>query len=97
MLVSVFCSYVWGKREEQIKKDIEENLKIQCANCDHKYRYADSLKTNPKKSINMSQLLHIDFDSPEQQQKYKEAIINKIIHLRKILELIIEDTRQTYF
>lgn len=39
MLVSVFCSYVWGKREQQIQKDIVANLRIQCHSCDHKYKY----------------------------------------------------------
>lgn len=54
MLVSVFCSYVWGKREEQIKQDIVANLKIQCSSCDHKYRYADRSKLKPKVSFNLS-------------------------------------------
>lgn len=57
MLVSVFCSYVWGKREEQIKKDIVANLKIQCSSCDHKYKYSERSKIKPKKSFNLSEFL----------------------------------------
>ena len=65
MLVSVFCSYVWGKREEQIKQDIVANLKIQCSSCDHKYRYADRMKTKPKLSFNLSEFLDIDWKNPD--------------------------------
>lgn len=54
MLVSVFCSYVWSKREAKIKLDIVNNLKIQCSNCEHKYKYIDRIKANPKKTINLS-------------------------------------------
>jgi hypothetical protein len=31
MLVSVFCSYVWNKKESKVKEDIINNLKIQCS------------------------------------------------------------------
>jgi hypothetical protein len=65
MLVSVFCSYVWGKREEQIKHDIVANLKIQCSSCDHKYRYADRMKMKPKVSFNLSEFLEIDWKNPD--------------------------------
>ena len=48
MLVSVFCSYVWSKREMQIKKDITNNLKIQCSSCDHKYKYTERVNDKPR-------------------------------------------------
>ena len=54
MLVSVFCSYVWHKRELVIRKDIEENLRIQCSSCDHKYKYAECKEIKPKKSYILS-------------------------------------------
>ena len=44
MLVSVFCSYVWNKRESKVKQDIVNNLKIQCSECNYKYKYIDCVK-----------------------------------------------------
>jgi len=89
MLVSVFCSYVWGKRELQIKADITNNLKIQCGSCDHKYKYTDRAKTNKKRSFSLCQYLEIDFRNPEECIKYKRVMIARINRLRmKVDELI---------
>lgn len=90
MLVSVFCSYVWRKRELQIRKDIEENLRIQCSACDHKYRYADSFKQNPKKSFNLSEYLAIDFTSPDGKDKYKRIMKVRIERLRAVADDLID-------
>lgn len=92
MLVSVFCSYVWGKREKQIQQDIVENLKIQCHSCDHKYKYADRAKLKPKTSFNLSQFLHIDWNDPDQCSKYKRVMAARIQRLREQSESYIEET-----
>lgn len=82
MLVSVFCSYVWSKRENQIKKDIVNNLKIQCSSCDHKYKYADRTKVKPKTSFNLSQFLMVDWTDLDQRTKYKRVMAARINRLR---------------
>lgn len=87
MLVSVFCSYVWGKREEQIKQDIVANLKIQCSSCDHKYKYADRSKLKPKVSFNLSEFLEIDWRSPDACLKYKRVMAARIKRLREQTEV----------
>lgn len=69
MLVSVFCSYVWNKREDKIKQDIINNLKIQCSSCDYKYKYIDCVKLmkDPKRSqkLKMSFIMQVDFSNPD--------------------------------
>jgi hypothetical protein len=89
MLVSVFCSYVWGKREEQIKQDIVANLKIQCSSCDHKYKYADRSKLKPKVSFNLSEFLDIDWGSPDACLKYKRVMAARIKRLREQTEVFL--------
>ena len=90
MLVSVFCSYVWKKRQLQIRKDIENNLRIQCSNCDHKYRYLDTLKVKPKASFNLSEFLEIDFKDRDGRDKYKIMMKARIQRLRRTAENVIE-------
>lgn len=66
MLVSVFCSYVWNKRENKVKEDIINNLKIQCSSCDHKYKYVDCLglaKSTKRPTMRLSNILQIDFSN----------------------------------
>lgn len=41
----------------QIKADITNNLKIQCGNCDHKYKYTDRAKTDKKRSFSLYEYL----------------------------------------
>lgn len=67
MLVSVFCSYVWNKREVQVKQQIVDNLKIQCSECNYKYKYVDCLKLmkDPKRSLKMSFVMQVDFKNVE--------------------------------
>ena len=67
MLVSVFCSYVWNKREAQVKQQIVDNLKIQCSECNYKYKYVDCLKLmkDPKRSLKMSFVMQVDFKNVE--------------------------------
>jgi hypothetical protein len=46
MLVSVFCSFAWDRREQEMQKDILNNLKIKCSNCDFIYKYDEKLVIN---------------------------------------------------
>jgi hypothetical protein len=43
MLVSIFCSFAWDRREEEMQRDILNNLKIKCSNCDFVYKYEEKL------------------------------------------------------
>jgi hypothetical protein len=67
MLVSVFCSYVWNKRESKIKEDIVNNLKIQCSECNYKYKYVECLKLmkDPKRSLKMSFVMQVNFSNAD--------------------------------
>ena len=91
MLVSVFCSYVWAKREAQIKKDIVAHLKIQCASCDHKYKYTDRAKPKPKASFNLSEFLDIDWRNPDECIKYKRVMAARIKRLREQADSYLEE------
>ena len=66
----------------QIKKDIENNLRIQCSNCDFKYRYLDTLKGKPKASFNLSEFLEINFNDRDGRDKYKRIMKSRIERLR---------------
>jgi hypothetical protein len=92
MLVSVFCSYVWHKRELQIRSDIENNLRIQCSACDHKYKYSDCQKhQRPGLSVNLSEYLNIDFKSHQGRTKYKRMMISRIERLRAGVDRLIDE------
>jgi hypothetical protein len=60
MLVSVFCSFMWNKREERLKEELLQSLKIECANCKARYNYAQGYKTAVKRSMRKP----IDEDNP---------------------------------
>lgn len=96
MLVSVFCSYVWNKRESKIKEQIVNNLKIQCTECDHKYKYVDCLKIlkDPKRSLKMSFVMQVDFKNVEQRHKYKKTLATKMKFLTERVDQLMTESNQ---
>ena len=90
MLVSVFCSYVWQKRELLIRQDIQDNLRIQCSACDHKYKYSDCHHIQPKNSFNLSEFLQIDFSSADGRQKYKRVMRARVLRLRDRADQLVD-------
>jgi hypothetical protein len=97
MLVSVFCSYVWNKRESKIKEQIVNNLKIQCTECNHKYKYVDCLKIlkDPKRSLKMSFVMQVDFKNVEERHRYKKTLGMKMKFLtERVEELMVESSRE---
>lgn len=94
MLVSVFCSYVWDKRERQIEQHIVDNLQIHCSSCHHKYKYTHRAKLKPKTSFNLSQFLDVDWSNLQHRAKYKRIMLSRINRLREKCEVFLEDNAE---
>ena len=91
MLVSVFCSYVWHKRELRMKEDMVDNLKIQCSACDHQYRVKDGeVPDQERQHERLYSMLEIDLNKPASRKKYKETLIKRTDYLKDMTISIIE-------
>ena len=94
MLVSVFCSYVWNKRDQKNKQELVDSLKIECGNCQHKYMYREGAKMsqNNQNFVGKDRMLETlaanILGNRFCRAKYKEIIIYR---LKVLARLIIED------
>lgn len=85
MLVSVFCSYMWNRRENKHKQELVDSLKVQCLSCNTKYNYSEGFKQSLKLSIHRheSEILENEDELDDHiiEVKYRTAIRDKINYL----------------
>ena len=90
MLVTSFCAYAWDIREEQLIKDIKDNLVIQCSNCEYKFQYKE--EDHIERKIPHP---YIHMDSGK-QNKLKYLYMSRVSACNQKMEIVINELKLLY-